>query len=358
MKTNSFIYALLWLSKTDPMLYHQSPQNVKWSRTNLGVFVLLTGVFAFVTASFFIRSLFIENDSLTNQISIPFIGWLVSVIFGLFWAIFIIAMDREIISSNSKWGPVIRIVFALGIGFIISLPLKVMIFQNPIFKELTQASRLENAPYEGRYLNEKDRLTGQIQNLEEKISEHRSEMARFADLKHAEEVGMVVKGATGLPGEGDGFRTANENILLHEKLVADYTNQLEAAKQSLDKNLTENQREFQSNRINQSFDFPTQYKALDDILARPENLSWNWFAVFLMIIFMVVEAMPAFMKIIREKDEYDALLSARTVVNQQLINVVTNDAIGAIQNSPTAFVNPGSTYSPAQVMKTIGKNLN
>ncbi len=358
MKTSPLTNLLLWLSKTDPALYNKSPQNVKWSRTNLGIFVLITGIFAFITATFFIRSLFIELDPLTNQIRTPFIGWFFGAIFGLFWASLIIAMDREIVASNSHWGAVVRIFVALGIGYIISLPVKVMFFQPTILKELTQASRIENASIETRYINEKNRLSGQIQQLENDLAFHRSEMARFANLKHAEGVGMVVKGATGKPGIGTGFRTASENILLHEKLAADTEKQIEKAKHDFDKNLTANKNDYISYHIRQSFDFPSQYRALNEILSRPENLSLYWFALFLTIIFMLVEAMPAFMKLIHDKDEYDGQLNARTAVNQQLIAAVANKAMTEIEASPNSFINPGSHYSPVQVMKTIENNMN
>lgn len=359
MKTNSLTYALLWLSKTDPNLYQQSPQNVKWSRTNLGIFVLVTGIFAFITATFFIRSLFIELDPLTNQIRTPFFGTVISIIIGLFWATLIIAMDREIVSTHSRWGAIVRILIALGIGFILSLPLKVMFFQNTIYKELTQASNFENADAKTRYITEKDNLNNTIRELEKNISKHRSEMARFANLKHAEGIGLAIEGATGKAGEnGIGYKTAKENFILHEKLASDYEKQLEYAKQNYDKKLSESKSDYLTDHINQSFDFPTQYKALNEILDRPENRSLYWFAMFLMVIFMAVEAMPAFMKLIREKDEYDGLLNGRTAVNQQLIAVVVNDAMNEIQSSPATFTNPGSSYAPAQVMKTIVQNLN
>jgi len=360
MKTNSLLtYALLWLSKTDPAIYNQNPQNVKWSRTNLGIFVLLTGVFAFITATFFIRSLFIELDPLTNQIRTPFIGWVIGAVFGLFWAMFIIAMDREIVASNSKGGAIVRIGIALFIGYIISLPVKVMFFQSTIKKELTQVSRIENASVNTRYLNENNRLTGQIQQLEKDVAFHRSEMARFANLKFAEGVGLAVNGSSGKAGEGIGFRTANENVLLHEKLAADTEKQLEKAKQNFEKNLTVTKDEYLSNHITQSFDFPAQLKALNEILDRPENRSLYWFAMFLMVIFMAVEAMPAFMKLIREKDEYDGLLSVRTVVNLHFMNKVANDNMDKIESSPSvAFINPGSNSAPVQILKTINQNLN
>lgn len=359
MKTNSLTYALLWLSKTDPNLYQQSYQNVKWSRTNLGIFVLVTGIFAFITATFFIRSLFIELDPLTNQIRTPLIGWVIGAVFGLFWAIFIIAMDREIVASNSKWDAIVRIFIALGIGFILSLPLKVMFFQNTIYKELTQASNFENADAKTRYITEKDNLNNTIREIEKNISKHRSEMARFANLKHAEGIGLAIEGATGKRGEnGIGFKTADENFRLHEKLASDYEKQLEYAKQNYDSKLSANKSDYLSNHITQSFDFPAQLKALYEILDRPENRSLYWFAMFLMIIFMAVEAMPAFMKLIREKDEYDGLLNGRTAMFDQLTACLVNNAMNEIQSSPTTFTNPGSSYAPAQVMKTIEQNVN
>lgn len=361
MKTNSLLtYALLWLSKTDPAIYNENPQNVKWSRTNLGIFVLLTGVFAFITATFFIRSLFIELDPVTNQIRTPFFGTVISIIIGLFWATLIIAMDREIVSTHSTLGALVRILIALGIGFILSLPLKVMFFQNTIYKELTQASNFENADAKTRYISEKDNLNNTIRELEKNISKHRSEMARFANLKHAEAIGLAIEGATGKRGEnGIGFKTADENFRLHEKLASDYEKQLEYAKQSYDSKLSANKSDYLSNHITQSFDFPAQLKALNEILDRPENRSLYWFAMFLMVIFMAVEAMPAFMKLIREKDEYDGLLSLRTVVNHHFMNKVANDNMDKIESSPSvAFINPGSNSAPVQILKTITQNLN
>ena len=102
MKPTAFMKLLLWFSNTDPIIYQMSRISAKWNRIGLSLFVLTTGIFAFITSSFFIRTMFTSYNEVTKTIETSSLGWIVSVIIAFFWMLFIINLDRMIIGSKNS----------------------------------------------------------------------------------------------------------------------------------------------------------------------------------------------------------------------------------------------------------------
>lgn len=137
MKTHLLTNALLWLTKTDRETYYQSSHNMKWTIKNLGLLALFVGILAFVSAIAFIISFFIELDPpLTHEI--PFYGWFIAILGGLFWSILVIALEHEIVASRSKRASIMPLMLAISLGYILVVPLQVALFQNIINNELMQ----------------------------------------------------------------------------------------------------------------------------------------------------------------------------------------------------------------------------
>src|SRR5215213_1671238 len=97
-----------FLSKTDRQVIESQhcSRLVRMTQTSLGVIVLITGVFAFVSAGFAVYTAF-ENA-------------LLSVIVGALWGSMIVVFDREIVSATDKRAVYLRLPLALVIGFAVS----------------------------------------------------------------------------------------------------------------------------------------------------------------------------------------------------------------------------------------------
>ena len=143
--TNYFWNAFLWLSNTDPQIYQIARTSIKWHRVGLSLFVLITGVFAFISSSYFVRTLFATYNETSKMVEVSTSGWIISMIVGFIWMIFIINLDRMIIASTSKRMAVLRIPLAIAIGFVVAIPFEVQLFSGKINKALTQSSRVENS---------------------------------------------------------------------------------------------------------------------------------------------------------------------------------------------------------------------
>ena len=80
---NLFINTFLWFSNTDRNLFANSSTTSQWNRIGLSIFVLLTGIFAFISGSFFVRTLFSTYDEVTKTTQVSALGWIVSFFVGV-----------------------------------------------------------------------------------------------------------------------------------------------------------------------------------------------------------------------------------------------------------------------------------
>lgn len=357
MKTNPITTALLWLSKTDPNLYAMCPQNVKWTRTGLGFFVLITGLLAMVTGGFFIRSMFSTYNDLTKMVEVSSLGWVVSIIFGAVWGMLIIMIDREIVSSHSKWSAALRIPLAIVIGLAIAIPFKVQFFSERINKELTMASRRENSIYEERKDATVGGINDQIKSLEQKIENERLEMAKWSSNMEAETVGRVQDGRTGKSGQGPAWEEAKRNYDLHYSFEQQYQAELNQLKESKGETVVAANSDFEKAKINQTYDFLSQYEQME--IMKDSNKKLANFALLITMLFILVETIPAIMKLLKSSDEYDALLEVRTNISKQMAFAYGNFAIDEISNATNVqTLSKGNfPYSPKEIIKQISLSM-
>ncbi|NVO03648.1 MAG: DUF4407 domain-containing protein [Bacteroidetes bacterium] len=356
MKQFNFHSALLWLSKTDPKLYTLCPQNVKWNRTALGYFVLLTGIFAFFTGSYFVRSIFAEYNEVTKTIETSAIGWIVSTLAGALWGWLVILIDREIVSATSRWSAFVRIPLAIIIGLVIATPFKIQLFSGRINKELMKSSRVENSVYEKKKESTIKGSESKISDLESKIQNERNQMADWQSVMEAETVGRVKSGRTGKAGQGPAYEEAKQNYELHKGFAEDYEKQLSSASSKFDATVTSAKNEFNGQKIDQAYDFLSQYEQMEAL--KETNKKLSFFAFLISALFILIEVVPALMKLLKSSDEYDALLEVRTVVSRQLAYAAANMAMDELATNPANLLSNGNyPYSPNETIELIKKNI-
>jgi len=357
MNTNPIESMFLWLSNTDEKLYALCPQNVKRARISLGIFVLITGILAMATGSYFIRSMFAEYNEVTQTIDVSTSGWVVSSIFGLLWGFLIIMVDREIVCAHSKWSAAIRIPLAIIIGLAVAIPFKVQFFSARINKELTIAGRKENAIYEDRKNLAISGNNEKIENIKNKIENERIQMANWSSVMEAETVGRIKNGRTGKAGQGPAWEEAKRNYDLHHTFEQQYTEELKQVNQNANELIKNANKDFEVSKITQSYDFLSQYEQME--IMKENNKRLGRFALLITLLFILVEALPAVMKLLKSSDEYDALLDVRTNISKQMAFAYGNFAIDEIANAQNAAIlsQKNFQFSPKEIIRQISLNM-
>lgn len=305
MRINMIISFFLFLSKTDPDLFAKVNYTARQTRIGLGVFVFCTAALAFFTGTYFVRSMFNEYNEATATIETPLHGWIISILLGALWGIFIMSIEREIVSAKSKWSALARLPLAVVIGLAIAIPVKVQFFSDRINKELTLANRQENAVHEHNHNARISFYTDRISKLNESIAEERENMAKWAGAMEAEIVGRVRQGSTGIAGEGPAYRAAERNYLMHKSFVEDYEKQLHNLREELTEVRKTSWNQVENAKINQSYDFLSQYEMMSEISKSKTSL--KNFSLMITLLFLLVESIPAIIKILKPTDEYDEI---------------------------------------------------
>ncbi len=348
---------LLWLSKTDTDLYIKSPENVKFTRKSLGYLVLFTGVFASITASYFAMTLFYKHDLETNKFMISTINMIFAYCLGIFFATGIVYIDREVVSAGNRLSAVSRLILAGIIGLTISIPLKVMLFSERINKDLILSAQVENVEHLDRRNERIFNAESRINNLQDRIDEERSRMAHWGDIMEAEIAGRVREGRTGVAGEGPAYRNAKQNFKLHQKFEEQYVKELSLLREEYDQIVERAENELDRMRIEQSFDFVSQYLQLRKMTN--ENRDLKMLGYIIMALFILIECIPAILKIMKEPDEYDTMLQLRTRINRQLSIAAANHVMGKIdKNSHNLQQLTNGDYSSKTLIDDLSASMN
>lgn len=356
MKTNMITYFFLFLSKTDKNLFSRVNYTARQTRIGLGIFVFCTAIMAFFTGTYFVRSIFTEYNESTAALETPIHGWIFSILLGLLWSLLIMNIEREIVSARNKWAALARLPLAIAIGLAIAIPVKVQFFADRINKELTLANKQENAIHEQNHNERITFYTNRIGELNANITAERANMAKWADEMEAEVVGRVRQGSTGISGEGPAFRAAERNYLMHKSFVTDYENQLKEVQNDLDEIRKTSWQQVENAKIKQSYDFLSQYEMMTEISKSKASL--KTFGIMITLLFLLVESIPAIIKMLKPTDEYDAMEAVRTAVGIQTAHAAGNLAMKEIETyaNPDIISQGEIPYSSKKVIEFIEQN--
>lgn len=137
-----------------------------------GTAVMMTGVFAFISSAYAISTIFKGQAS-----------WLIVIVFGLAWALFIFFLDRYLVSSLRKTRSLgnqtlvasPRILLAILIGLTIARPLELKIFEDEIQEYLRDEKREQVTAIDRKY-------TLQLQEEEQQFNQRMRELETGGSL--------------------------------------------------------------------------------------------------------------------------------------------------------------------------------
>lgn len=274
----------------------------------IGATIFFTGIFAALAAGYALYTVF---DSL-----------ILSSIFGIVWGLMIFNLDRFIVSSmRKKKSPLNqfllatpRIILAILISIVIAKPLELKIFEKEINAELVsmnQEIQLEQENFtKEKYIAEKALVKTSIENLKSEISQKESQRDSLREKAQKEADGT---GGTGLRNAGPVYKIKKADA---DKVDAEL-NSLKEKNLSL---LNEHYAKLQLLDSSQRAELAILEKAeIGGPAARLEAMNrlsdsseaiW-WANFFIILLFIVVETAPIFVKLISSKGPYDYLLEAK-----------------------------------------------
>lgn len=273
--------------------------------TGIGATVFFTGVFAFLSASYALYTVF---D-----------GVLSAILFGIVWGLMIFNLDRFIVSSMRKEGrfgrefamAIPRVILAILISVVIARPLELKIFEKEIAPELVVMEQekyaVQEAQLTGRFVPHQDSLRSQISLLKKEITGKAAKRDELARIAQEEADGT---GGSRRRNLGPIYKVKKADADKAERELSDLTAQnnerIGALETLLSRSIAGMNREMQALERSRLNGPAARMEALDRITQNSSAIFWaHW---FILLLFIAIETAPVFVKLISPKGPYDNLL--------------------------------------------------
>lgn len=309
----------LYLSKTDRRLIVLSSDSAYKTQVGYGVFVLIVGIFAFASASYALRTTLGDSYAVYAVAAV--------------YAALIMFIDREIVSATSKGKGMVatRLVLAVFIGLVISVPIELKLFEEQIKQEQKRLQNTDNsihlekkeqaqAQYRGRIVAKEEQLVG----LEKEVSDLEARITNEV-LQPDRQIQGVDRG-TLRPGEGPVYRRLREQGEEKRRQLAQARADYEKLKADEQDELNRIEGEYIKQAVPPADDLLSRYVALGSLKRDPQRGLDAWFMAWgVRLLLIMLELSPALIKVLQEENEYDALLQANRRRSITRIYAIAND---------------------------------
>lgn len=315
-----------FLSKTDRrVIIFCTDHSVKTQVTN-GVFVLLTGLFAFLSSMY---AVYTTTDDF--KVAIP-----VAVLY----AAVIIFIDREIVSAGSRRAALARLPLAFVIGLVISVPLEMRLFAKRIDEQLVEENKGKNRGAREQMEADERAYENRIQKLEREMEGYRLNMAEASQAIFDETVGRKRgdKQRTGLSGCGPACEAAKAQLEDNANLLKTAEGELEKLKLAQNAVRTQIRDNFKEKVIPMSDDLLARYEALEKVKA--DSPSAIYMARGVMLLIILLEMFPALVKLMQQPNEYNVAVAEARRVNITRAIAIAKTQIDKINDNPQEAPRP------------------
>lgn len=311
---------LFALSKTDRQLIRFCSDQAHKTQAGYGVFVLIVGIFAFCSSSYALSSTFDARS--------------VYVIAAVY-ATLVMMIDREIVSVSTK-SPlmvVTRLLLAVLIGLVVSVPIELRVFRKQIEQQLKVTQNLENKDYREEKEKAEAQYRGRILEAEKRIKDLETEASDLQNrltnelLESGRQIQGVIAG-TGNPGVGPVYRRLQAQIQTKAEELSRAQAEFKTLKDEEQKELDRIEKAYKDKAIPAADDLLSSYTALGAVKQDPKRgwdatvMAWG-----LRMLLIMLELTPALIKILQEDNDYDALVRATRRRSITRIYAITNDHI-------------------------------
>lgn len=304
----SFIYRIFcWCSGARLYLLQRCPSEYN-KFFGMGIIVFMTGIMASISGGYALFTVFK---------SLP-----LALAFGLLWGTMIFFLDWYIVSSLKKEGrlgrellfALPRLVLAIFLAIVISIPLKLKLFEREINQELTTVQAEKSSAYKGmvdKEFSEIQEIKTESEQLKKQLAEKEATRNRLFDLFIAEAEG---KSPTGVAGKGPVYREKKQQYDKVDRelnqLKSRYLEQIEQNNKRISElQASRQQRISQASVVTQNYDgFLARLSAMNRLTR--QNDSVRWASLFIILLFVCIEASPILVKLMAKRGPYDQMLDA------------------------------------------------
>lgn len=388
VKWGGIINEFLWLcAGVNREIIRQCPTDyAKYAGT--GGTILFTALMAMLSGGYAISTVF------TNA------GLIIWIIFGILWGLLIFNLDRLIVNTMYSDGkPTIswkefmsglpRIIMAIFLGFVISTPLELKIYEDEIVIQIEkdkEAERISHVSEEQhrldslrsrkeeilsapppkipilgsikieheKLLEERDSLYTESSNYRNRIAQLKAKITELIILNSREEskgkyIGQIAKTKNQKDEYQRKLNNVNSQIIdVTAKLMADNAefskilNDIQAQKnkdiESLNREIED--LENRKNKKNDSFEkalnekyggFQARMKSFNEM--KQKETSTYWSALFITLLFIIIECAPTFFKMMMSEGSYEDMLRAeraKLYAKAQEIISIANDETNTV----------------------------
>ncbi len=271
----------------------------------IGATIFFTGVFAALAGGYALYTVF---DS-----------YLAAVFFGVLWGMMIFNLDRFIVSSMRKNGTprqefvqvLPRLVLALVISIVIATPLELKIFEKEVNSEITTMVQedlaLKELVVQERFTKSRSRLNAELGELKGAIDLKTRSRDALRQIAREEADGT---GGTGKRNPGPIYRIKKADADRVEQelqdLIATSAPLIAEKEQALSELNDREKMELQDLEESQLTGLASRMEALDRLTTKSTAIQLaHW---FVMLLFLVVETAPIFVKLVAQRGPYDYVL--------------------------------------------------
>jgi hypothetical protein len=277
----------------------------------IGIWVLLVSILAYCSSSYAAFTIFHSTS--------------VSIFVGCFSALMMFNTDRFFIGEVRKrkepdWvkqfaSIAVRIFLSLSVSYILSEPLKILIFKAPIDLYLNEQNQIAMTQLESKLESqfpEIQILTNQIKSLEQDLDRKKASLDDAYKEMMSEGTGEKGEGKTGKLGKGDFYHERQKEFKRQETLFNEFKTKTERDLAEKKKKLVISETRAQAQRdsyqkVRESANtLPTQMSALHQIAKTDKTIGIASTAITWM--FVALELTPIVAKTLSERGQYDAIL--------------------------------------------------
>lgn len=298
---NNFLW---WCAGVNREVLRQCP--TEWAKyAGMGGTIFSTACMAALSGGYAISTVF---DNTT-----------IAVLFGLFWGFVIIFnLDRLIVNTMYSDGEVTiswlefksglpRIIMAIFLGIVISTPLEMKIFEDRINSQLVK-DNIERTNESRKMIDDGNKeLIARRDTLEKKRNEIQERLSIANEELKKEGEGSALSGKV---GHGPIYKDKKDNRDAIKKELDDFDKrnslELKNIKDQIQTNQTNGYDDIKKG--NEENGFCVRYEAFANI--KEENIALKVVSIVIMLLFIIIECAPTFMRMMVADGSYEKILEA------------------------------------------------
>lgn len=308
---NPFTRFFFWASKTDCRIIRSCTTWTRKTHVARGFFVLATSLLAFVAMDYAL-----STTGRTSRIAFPLAILFAAVIF---------MFDRELVGHWSRRSLWTRFILSVFLGATVAVPLVMSLMQDRIDQQIQRDYATNNKEEINRLKQRQQEADKHQADLQNQLTELRSQAQEAGRNREAEVVGRVIAGqTTGIAGEGPAYQAANERLAFINTQQKEIQEELTRISEDRSRIAAD----YKNQEIKPVYDFPSRFEALDRSTPFFSPMWKVYWAITLLLI--TFDTMPVLMKFLSPVTDYDQLLAAHVNENNHRVGKIAEYNEGAI----------------------------